>query len=103
MAWETRKGKGSYFTRTARRGGRRRRIYFGSGEVAELASTLMEIANLEQELSQKRIGEEDAIWEGLEWVLEGYSDGVDLLARASLVAGGYHSHKSEWRRRRHGQ
>ena len=55
MAWEKRKGSSKrYYTRTYRRTGKKCiRVYFGTGLLAELASTLDDIRRVEQELLRR--------------------------------------------------
>jgi hypothetical protein len=104
MAWETRQGQGRYYTRSHREGGRVVREYVGSGPFAELVAEADAIAREEREAEREaRRREERAELERLEAlaapVLE-LSEAAEILARAHLIAAGYHEHKGEWRRAR---
>jgi hypothetical protein len=101
MAWETRNGKGRYYTRSERVDGRVKRTYVGTGELAEIAAGVDVLGRaaltkrataLERERQQLQ-ARDDAI-------ADLHADG-DLLVRAALVAAGYHRHdRGAWRRRR---
>jgi hypothetical protein len=54
MAWERRKhSKTLYYARTERAGKKRRRIYFGTGPIAELAATLDLLRQVDVELVRR--------------------------------------------------
>jgi hypothetical protein len=101
MAWETRNGRGTYYTRSRRVGGRVVRKYIGSGETAVL------IAELDRQERKKRQAEA-AQWrerKAQDAALEAQLDEVcrlaDLLAETVLLAAGYHRHHhGQWRKRR---
>jgi hypothetical protein len=104
MAWESRDGRGRYYTRTVRVGGRRIRQYFGTGLAAKQAA--MHDAERRDErrarLQQQR-AEETRYQSAIEpllaicWL-------TDQLLAAILADHGYHRHdRGAWRRRRHGK
>jgi len=99
VAWE-RRGDGLYYYRSERENGRVRKRYVGRGEVAELVAHADETRRAVRE---RRRRDERA---GLDRAREISEAGAELdaaaedLARAELVAAGYHDHKGEWRRRR---
>ena len=101
MAWENRKGRGRYYTRSRRVGGQVIREYCGTGEAGEWADA---------EDRQRRLkrGQERQAWERLKEELEA-TDGtlktIDTICRfymrAVLEAAGYHQHdRGEWRKKR---
>ena len=96
MAWEARGGS-RYFYKVSRDGGRVRRLYLGNGPVAELAARDAELRRAERRArarSQARL-------EAAEAASRELAELADLLARAALVAAGYHRHdRGAWRRRR---
>lgn len=101
MGWETRNGRGRYYTRSRKVNGRVVREYVGNGVSAELYARLdaldrerraeeTEARRLDWERSRERESQLDALC-----IL------TDLLVARSLQAAGYHKHKrGEWRRRR---
>jgi hypothetical protein len=90
MAWD----KGRYYTRSRKVNGRVDREYVGTGWLAELAAQV-------DALEGQRRQEEQARLEALDAPLSDLNDRADLLARAALLAAGYHQHnRGEWRRRR---
>ena len=99
MAWE-RRGDGLYYYRSERENGRVRKRYVGRGEVAELVAHADDTRRVVRE---RRRWDERA---GLDRAREISEAGAELdaaaevLARAEMVAAGYHDHKGEWRRRR---
>lgn len=104
MAWETRKGRGRYYTRSTRVNGRVVRQYVGTGETAE---TLAELTALEREERRQQAEASRAQRESIDAVdaaVGELCEITELLARDALHLSGYHQHKrGEWRRRRGSQ
>jgi len=102
MAWER-----GYYYRVRRENGRVVREYVGRGRVAELMAKL-DALDREKEREERRLDaaalrNEKAELAALDADLEALIETTDLLARAALVAAGYHQHKrGEWRKRRDG-
>ncbi len=101
MAWESRNGRGRYYTRSRRRNGRVVREYVGAGEVAELAALIDEQERARREAEaiarQAALAEMHALEAGVAEVCKL----VDLATRIGLVANGYHRHhRGEWRYKR---
>ncbi len=94
MAWEAR-GGGRYYYKVSRDGGRIRRLYLGNGPVADLAARDAELRRAERQArarSQARL-------EAAEAASRELAELTDLLARAALVAAGFHRHdRGTWRR-----
>ena len=103
MAWE-RRGGGLYYYRSERENGRVRKRYVGRGEVAELVAHADETRRAVRE--RRRREERAELGRARELSEAGAELGAELdaaaeaLARAEMVAAGYHNHKGEWRRRR---
>ncbi len=99
MAWE-RRGDGLYYYRSVRDRGRVRKEYVGRGEIAEV------IAHADEALRQSREARAERERADLEGVRDlataanELHEAAETLARAELVAAGYHRHKGEWRKRR---
>lgn len=102
MAWEVRGTNGRrYLYRSVREGGRVRKKYVGTGEIASLvahaeAEIQAEAQALEREtraqVAQAAIGEAE---------MEELDALASLSVRAAFLAAGYHRHKrGEWRLRR---
>ena len=54
MGWERRDGSAKkYYTRTERRGKGRKRIYYGAGALAEIASLLDALLKIERETRKR--------------------------------------------------
>ena len=99
MAWEKRGGK-LYYYRSIRDGERVRKEYVGTGEMAEV------LARGDELIRRKQAEEHDRDRAEVECIETFTAPVVELLkvsitlARAELVAAGYHRYKGEWRLRR---
>ena len=101
MAWETRTRGGCYYTRSRKAGGRVGREYVGAGRVAELAAETDAIEREKRLRHASALRQEKAELAALDAVLKVLAERTELVARAALLAAGFHRHKrGEWRRRR---
>jgi hypothetical protein len=100
VAWEERGGGRYYYYRTHWVNGRPVKEYVGGGLAGRLAS---EADRIDRERREARALEERREREKLEAlaapVLE-LSEAAEILARAHLIAAGFHRHKGEWRHER---
>ena len=98
MGWE----KGRYYTRSRKVNGRVVREYVGRGPVAELVAQMDTLERQQREVERAawlvKRAELDALDAGVATLI----DLTDLAAAAALLAAGYHKHKGQWRRKRHG-
>jgi hypothetical protein len=99
VAWEERGGR-RYYYRSVRDGGRVRKEYVGAGYFAELSARSDEIVRARRE--SKRCEDRDELERLEDLVAPAWEvrEAAAVLARASLVAAGYHRHKGEYRRER---
>jgi hypothetical protein len=94
MAWETRCGRSRYYTRSRRVNGRVVREYVGGGIVGRLGAAVDAHRRAERADERAALAELDALVEELDALAE-------LVARAALIAAGYHQHaRGPWRKRR---
>jgi hypothetical protein len=99
VAWE-RRGGNLYYYQVEREDGRVRKRYIGAGEVAET------IAHADETIRRTRAERRERARTELEearcLALAGAElhQAAEILARAQMVAAGYHRRKGEWRRRR---
>ncbi len=101
MGWETRKGRGRYYTRSKRQNGRVVREYVGTGAAAELAASLDEENRRTRQAEARRLQAEQAAMQALENDVAEVCKLTDLAARIALIATGHHRHhRGEWRRKR---
>ena len=102
MAWE-RRGNSQYYYRKIRRGRRVVSEYVGAGEFAILTALLDEEQRAErqeqQEAERRRRQEADQIDRELAQI----DDNLRLLTTTMLDQAGYHRHKGQWRKQRHGR
>lgn len=96
MAWE----KGRYYTRSRKVNGRVVREYVGGGAVGALAAEMDAIERERREFERE-------LWRMEKEEIEAFDESVakvcqmaDIIAKAAMVAAGFHRHRGEWRRRR---
>ena len=100
MAWQEVDGR-RYYYRGRRLCGRTRRVYVGAAgsPAAELAATADDLRRLEREIAARERHAERERLRGAEAALLELCEVSDIVARAALVAAGYHRHdRGEWRR-----
>jgi len=101
MGWEKRERGGPYYTRSRKINGRVVREYIGGGQLGKLAAEAdaLERRRREEEAEARR-AERDRL-EALESPVAKLYEITEALARATLLAAGYHRHnRSEWRKER---
>ena len=96
MAWE-RRGNRHYYYRKRRHGGCVLSEYLGAGELAQTAAAL---DSLERDLRQAEREERQA-HRALDAQVDEVIDLFRALTHALLLTAGYHTHKGQWRKRRH--
>ena len=100
MAWQNRDG-GSYYYRSVRLNGRVRCWYFGRGPAAEVAAVEVVLFQLERLVARERRRAALAPQQAADAALDRLCEMTSVLARAALLAAGYHRHdRGAWRRRR---
>jgi hypothetical protein len=99
VAWEER-GGGRYYYRTRWVNGRPVKEYVGGGLAGRLASEADRIARERREARALEERREREKLEALAAPVLELSEAAEILARAHLIAAGFHRHKGEWRRER---
>ena len=99
MAWERRGGK-LYYYQSEREDGRVRKRYIGAGEVAKMIAHADE--TIRRSRAERRERARAELEEAGSLALAGAElhQAAEILARAEMVAAGYHRHKGEWRMKR---
>jgi hypothetical protein len=99
MAWE-RRGSNLYYYQSERVDGRVRKKYVGTGDVAEAIAhadwTIRRTRDVRRERERAQLEEA----RGLAAAGDELHQAAEMLARAEMVAAGYHRHKGQWRMRR---
>ena len=101
MPWEQR-GSKRYFYVSERRGGRPVRRYVGAAAsaAAALVAAADDLRRLEREVAARESRAERERLQKAEAALLELCEVSDIVARAALVAAGYHRHdRGPWRRR----
>lgn len=99
MAWETRNGRGRYYTRSRKVGGRVLREYVGAGIPGELAAAADEEARALAQVRREARRRERQEAERIEAALGALAELSNERMTEELEAAGYHCHKGEWRHR----
>jgi hypothetical protein len=100
MGWKIINGR-SYYYRTVREGGQIRSEYVGASGTASLIAQLDAIDREAKEAERHERKLERAQAETEDRELADWCESIETLARAALVAAGYHRHhRGEWRKRR---
>ena len=99
--WERRDRGGLYYTRSRKVNGWVVREYVGTGPLAELTAELDAEERRRREEEQARRREERERLDALVAPLEEWCEAAEVIARAALIASGYHQHnRGEWRKTR---
>jgi hypothetical protein len=102
MGWEARGCGGRlYYFRYRKVAGRVTRQYVGTGAVAELAFAADALRRADRRAVMEARRAEEANWQAALAPLLELSRVADLMARAALLAGGYHRHARTWRKKRY--
>jgi hypothetical protein len=100
MGLERRGGRSYYYT-AERVGGRVVKCYIGSGRVAAIAAQFDAIRRQERDAEQAAVRRARDELAALDAAVTPLDELADLLARAAMLAAGFHRHhRGEWRRRR---
>ncbi len=99
MSMEVRGGR-KYYTRSKRVGGRIRREYVGSGELAEFAAKNDALKREGRRLEELRERSERDRLDEVDEQVDDLCRLADLVAKGALLVAGYHLHRGEWRKRR---
>jgi hypothetical protein len=96
MAWER-----GYYYRVRKVNGRVLRAYIGSGRLAELAAQVDALERKRRQTEAEQLRQEKAELDTLLAGLKTLAELTSLVARAALLAAGFHQHKrGEWRAKR---
>ncbi len=99
MAWE-RRGSNLYYYQGERQGGRVRKRYVGTGELAHIIAHAEETRR--RVWAERKAKERTELDEARSLASAGDElyEAVEVLAVAEVVAAGFHRHKGQWRWRR---
>ena len=99
MGWEQR-GSHRYYYKKERDGSRVKSVYVGRGDIAQMVSQIQASSPLLKRLAGANKCRIIAESESAEAVLSQFTDLVQLLTQAELLATGFHTHHRQWRRKR---
>jgi hypothetical protein len=105
MAWEQRKNTSRRYYYRSRRlpDGRVAKTYHGTGHRGAQAAEADRRKRAEQSL---RLQRHRALLDHIQYVaapLVELCEACDVITKAALLAAGYHNHRGEWRKQRHGR
>ncbi|MDA1052703.1 MAG: hypothetical protein O3C40_19790 [Planctomycetota bacterium] len=96
MGWE----KDRYYTRSRKVNGRVVREYIGGGEVGALVAQMDAVERERREWERECWRLEKEEMEAFDSSVAKVCQMADIIAKAAMVAAGFHRHRGEWRRRR---
>jgi hypothetical protein len=99
MAWETR-GNGQYYYRKKRIGNKVYSEYVGAGLLAEASAIIDQRERDNRAAARAAELEEQKADLAIDRELNRLGNIIRTINAAALVAGGYHTHKGQWRRQR---
>jgi hypothetical protein len=104
MAWETRGSNKDqrYYYRSVKVNGRVTRKYCGTGPSGEAAAREDEERREKCRQAREELVNVKQCEAEILQLMADLSHQCTLLARASLISAGFHSHRGNWRKRRHG-
>ena len=102
MTWETRNGRGSYYTRSKRVDGKVVREYVGAGPAALVIAELDALDRKQRRQDQVMFKAEKEAQHIIDQKIDEESRLVKTLIKATLLVNGYHNHKGQWRKKRNG-
>src|SRR5947209_5750400 len=101
MGWETRDGRGQYYTRSRRVGRRVVREYVGTGELAERAAAGDAERRAARQADADAWRTERGRLDKREAAIDAFTRAVEAAFRARLLLEGFRRHaQGPWRRRR---
>jgi hypothetical protein len=101
VSWETRNGKGRYYVRTWREGGRIVRQYIGTGMFGEYWASVDELARAERADEAAAARAEVEQLSELDKLVAASAQAARVVASQALIAAGYRRHqRGEWRKTR---
>jgi len=101
MAWESRNGRGRYYTRSKRVNGQVVREYIGTGPRAEMIAESDALKHRERVATRRAMKTAMGDIESTSELLGRYHVLTEGLVRIVLIQAGYHRHhRGKWRKRR---
>ena len=94
--------RNGYWYRSVRDGDQVRTEYLGTGPLAEAMATLDAVKREERQREWAAMRAEREAQREIDRAIDAVGDLVRVLTHAVLLANGYHAHKRQWRKRRHG-
>ena len=92
--------KKDFYYRSQRAGNRVRKVYLGSGEIAQQAAEKDAAAKARRAANKAEVAELEAKLSGVDQLVTEVQRGVDVLTEATLLVLGYHEHHGQWRKHR---
>jgi len=101
MSWDRkRRGRGPYYYRSERKNGKPIKVYLGRGPAAQKAAAKVAQAWQARQRDRDAVTAEQLRLAAAIAALEELCTLAQLLTRATLIIGGYHEHRGQWRKRR---
>src|SRR5690348_4619546 len=101
MGWEQR-GNNSYLYKKEREGSTVKSVYVGRGRIADMVAQIQSSSAVIKSLGRKVKSPQAAEQEKAEAALDDMTNRIHVITQAALLASGFHTHKRQWRKMRHG-
>jgi hypothetical protein len=92
--------RGNFYYRSRRVNGQPRNEYLGAGMIGRLAADLDNLSRHERDEDRALLVQDEAAMDALDDLVRPVRALADDLARAAMVAAGYHRHHRGWRKKR---
>ena len=102
MGWEQR-GNNSYYYKKEREGASVKSVYVGRGEIAQMVAQIQSSSALIERFARKMKSPEAIEQEKAEAALDQLTNRIHVITQAVLLTAGFHTHKRQWRKIRHGR
>jgi hypothetical protein len=101
MGWEQR-GNNQYYYKKEREGSRVKSVYVGRGDVAHMIAQIQSSSSLIERYARFMKSPQAVEQERAEMELDQLTDRIRVITEAALLTSGFHTHKRQWRKLRHG-
>jgi hypothetical protein len=100
MSWDCkRRGSGTgYYYRSVRKNGKPTKVYLGRGPAAREAATKVAQARQARQVDRDTVAAELMRLTPAIATMDELCTLAQLLTKATLIAGGFHEHRGQWRR-----
>ena len=101
MGWEQ-GGNNQYYYKKERKGSGVKSVYVGRGEIAHMVARIQSSSSVIERYGRLMKPPHVMEHERAEVELDQLTDRIRVITQAALLIAGFHTHKRQWRKMRHG-